>query len=102
MAVHMILSGFLVLKKDVQPCLQWIFDIIFLKHGFDGMVLALFGYDRGKLECGTIYCHFSDPKEFLKLIDAPTNISFHSFLIILFIVHIFTYFSMMIKLKRIN
>lgn len=102
MAVHMIFSGVLVLKKDVQPWLKWIFDIIFLNHANDGMVLALFGYDRENLECEDIYCHFRDPKEFLQLIDAPTNISFHSFFIIFCIVHLFTYVNVMMKLKRIN
>ncbi|XP_037037724.1 ATP-binding cassette sub-family G member 1-like [Bradysia coprophila] len=102
MAVHMIFCGVLVLRKDVQPWLKWIFDITFLSHGNDGMVLALFGYNREKLECERIYCHYAEPKDFLKLIDAPSHISFHSFFIILLIVHSFTYINMMMKLKKIN
>lgn len=102
MAIHMIFSGVLVLKKDVQPWLKWIFDIIFLNHANEGMVLALFGYNRGKLECKDIYCHFEDPKEFLKLIEAPASISFHSFFLIFCTVHLVTYVIVMIKLKRIN
>lgn len=102
MSVHMIFSGVLVLKKDVLPWVKYIFDVTFLNHGNDGMVLALFGYDREKMECEKFYCHFRDPKEFLKLIDAPASISFHSFVIIFLIVHAVTYVNMTVKLKRID
>lgn len=102
MSAHMIFSGVLVLKKDVLPWLKYIFDITFLNHGNDGMVLALFGYNREKLECPELYCHYRDPKDFLKLIDAPANISFHSFVIIFLIVHTVTYFLMSLKLRRMN
>lgn len=102
MAIHMMFSGVLVLKKDVQPWLKWIFDINVLNHANEGMTMALFGYNRGKLECTDIYCHFKDPKDFLKLIEAPTTVSIYSFFLICFIVHVFTYVIVMIKLNRIN
>lgn len=102
MAVHMIFSGFLVLKKDVQPWLNWIFDIIFLNHANNGMLLAVFGYDREKLDCEDIYCHYKDPKVFLQLIEAPTCIAFRSLFVIFCIVHVLTYVNVMLKMKRIS
>lgn len=95
-------SGVLILRKDVEPWLNWIFDIVFLNHANHGISVALFGYDRGKLPCNYIYCLYRDPKDFLKFLDAPANISFHSFFIIFFIVHVCTYINMTMKLKRLN
>lgn len=99
---HTAFSGVLVLKKDVQPWLKWVFDISFLNHANNGITIALLGYDREKLQCDDIYCRFKDPTDFLKFIDAPATISFHSFFIILFIVHICTFINMTLKLKRLN
>ncbi|KAG4078026.1 hypothetical protein HA402_002077 [Bradysia odoriphaga] len=101
-AFHTVFSGVLLLKKDVQPWLKWIFDIVFLNHANHGITVALFGYDREKLPCDYIYCPYRDPEEFLKFLDAPATISFHPFFIIFIIVHVCTYINMKLKLKRLN
>lgn len=102
MAFHTAFSGVLILQKDVQPWLKWIFDITFLNYANNGITVALLGYDRGKLPCDSIYCPYRNPKDFLKFLDTPVTISFHPLFIIFFIVHICTFVNMTIKLKRLN
>lgn len=64
-----IFSGFFVQLYDAHPYFQWVFHISFLKYGFEGLVLSVFGYDRGKLPCETDYCHFVYPDKFLDQMD---------------------------------
>ena len=58
-------SGFFVLMKDTHHLWHWLFYCSFLKHGLDGGFLAIFGFNRSKLECNEIYCHYESPTKFL-------------------------------------
>lgn len=62
-------SGFFLQEKDTPSLLRWMFDISFLKYSFDGGVLAIFGYDRERLECTKLYCHLTHPKYIIKYLD---------------------------------
>ncbi|XP_072394710.1 ATP-binding cassette subfamily G member 4-like [Diabrotica undecimpunctata] len=68
-----IFSGFFVQLTAAHPALQWIFHISFLKYGFEGLVLSIFGYERGKLPCDADYCHHVYPKHFLKDMDMENS-----------------------------
>lgn len=101
MVIHITFAGVLVLQKDAQPIMKWIFEIIFLKHANDGITQAIFGYTREKMECDEIYCHFQNPEKFLKMIDSPsdaTNAIF-AFPLIFIVVHAITFFNMNNRLK---
>lgn len=95
-------AGVLILEKDALPVMKWIFELIFLKHANDGVVIAILGYDREKLQCDELYCHFQNPKTFLKLIEAPEDASksFYPLAIILVVVHLATFYNMNNRLKR--
>ncbi|KAJ8922887.1 hypothetical protein NQ315_007922 [Exocentrus adspersus] len=64
-----IFSGFFVQLNDSHPYMRWLFHISFLKYGFEGLVLSVFGYNRGKLPCNADYCHFVNPEKFLDQMD---------------------------------
>ncbi|ERL88591.1 ATP-binding cassette sub-family G member 1 isoform X1 [Dendroctonus ponderosae] len=64
-----IFSGFFVQLNACHPSMRWLFHISFLKYGFEGMVLSVFGYDRPKLPCNSEYCHYSRPEKFLSNMD---------------------------------
>lgn len=61
-----IFSGFFVHLNDAQYYLQWVFDISFLRYGFEGIIIAIYGYDRPKMQCSVEYCQFTYPKQLLK------------------------------------
>jgi uncharacterized Zn-finger protein len=101
MIVHITFAGVLVLQKDTQPWIKWVFDLDFLKHANDGVAQAILGYDR-KLQCDKIYCHFEKPQVFLKMVGAPENPlqAIYAFPIIFIIVHLLAFFIMNNRLKR--
>ncbi|KAH0948368.1 hypothetical protein HN011_010644 [Eciton burchellii] len=64
-----IFSGFFVHLKDAPPYLHWLFHTSFLKYGFEGVMMAVYGYDRAKLKCSIDYCHFAVPEKLLTEVD---------------------------------
>ncbi|KAF7379979.1 hypothetical protein HZH68_016927 [Vespula germanica] len=60
-----IFSGFFVHLTDAHPYLHWLFHISFLKYGFEGTMMTIYGYDRPKMHCSDVYCHFAMPKQLM-------------------------------------
>ncbi|XP_043587168.1 ATP-binding cassette sub-family G member 1-like isoform X2 [Bombus pyrosoma] len=65
----LIFSGFFVQFRDAHPYLRWLFHLSFLKYGFEGVMIAIYGYDRPKLSCSDVYCHFAIPETLLNAVD---------------------------------
>uniref|UniRef100_A0A182YMF1 ABC transporter domain-containing protein n=1 Tax=Anopheles stephensi TaxID=30069 RepID=A0A182YMF1_ANOST len=65
----LIFSGFFIHLTDAHPVMHWLFHISFLKYALQGAAMAIFGYDRPRMDCDETYCHFVLPKKFLKEID---------------------------------
>jgi ATP-binding cassette, subfamily G (WHITE), member 1 len=68
----LIYSGFFIKISEVNESMHWLFHISFFKYAFDGAMQAIYGYNRKKLNCNAIYCHFVDPKYFKKFIEMPS------------------------------
>lgn len=98
-----VFSGFLALERDVQPWIQWLFKTSFLKYSIEGSLLAIFGYDRNKLECNEIYCHYTRPKTILQELDVGSNASYSRSLIALILMliglRLLAYFIMSMRLR---
>jgi hypothetical protein len=73
MVSELAFSGVAIIQKDVPAYLSPFFELSYVKHAFDGLLMTLMGYDRKKLECDQMYCHFQDPKKFLQFIDLDRN-----------------------------
>lgn len=95
-------SGFFVLMKDTAIGWHFLFYMSFLKHGLDAGLLAIFGYDRPKLECGAIFCPFQRPSKFLSTlgIDADVRISISVLVFSLFLFRILAFFVIKHRLKH--
>ncbi|XP_058805881.1 ATP-binding cassette sub-family G member 1-like isoform X2 [Phymastichus coffea] len=65
----MVFSGHFVYLNDAPSYIQWLFHVSFFKYAFEGVVVAIYGYDRPKLNCSADYCHFRLPKTLLKMVD---------------------------------
>lgn len=65
----LIFSGFFVQFRDAHPYLRWLFHLSFLKYGFEGVMVAIYGYNRPKLSCSDVYCHFAVPEKLLSAVD---------------------------------
>ncbi|XP_052901714.1 ATP-binding cassette subfamily G member 4 [Anopheles moucheti] len=50
---------------QIPVLMQWLMRVSFIRGGVVSVVLVVFGYNRAKLECNEMYCHFDDPKVLL-------------------------------------
>ena len=46
--------------------MQWLSYVAYVRYGFEGGMLAIYGYNREKLTCSQAYCHFKYPQKFLE------------------------------------
>ncbi|KAH8334413.1 hypothetical protein KR059_009954 [Drosophila kikkawai] len=81
-------SGFFLMEKDAPVYMRWMFDISFLKYSLEGCMMAIFGYDRERLDCQEMYCHLVVPKYILKNLDMADG-NYNLALIFLFGIFIF-------------
>ncbi|XP_075225737.1 ATP-binding cassette sub-family G member 1-like [Lycorma delicatula] len=96
-APWVIFSGFFLHLSDAAPWFHWIFHISFLKHGLEGVMEALYGYNRPRLSCSIDYCHFISPKKLLKEFDMLHNDYWTNFYILfsyIVVIYIITYFML--------
>lgn len=73
MIFHGAFSGFYILKKDSHPFWHAFFELSYLKYSAYGTELSILGFNRSKLECENIYCHYRSPKKFLQSIEFDEN-----------------------------
>lgn len=95
-------SGFFLQEKDTPHGLKWLFSTSFLKYSFDGSVVSIFGFNRTRLECHDIYCHYSRPKVFLRDVDMleANYTTAIIFLVVLFLfLRIITFYIMSFRLR---
>ncbi|XP_068632893.1 ATP-binding cassette sub-family G member 4 isoform X1 [Battus philenor] len=59
-------SGFFVNFNAIPSYLQWLTYLSYVRYGFEGAMLSVYGFGREKLHCSEPYCHFRNPDMFLK------------------------------------
>lgn len=97
-----IFCGYFVLMKDTGYGWHWLFYISYGKHSLDANLLAILGFDRPKLDCNVIYCHFRWPHKFLETLGVDGNYSNALVYIIIsiFVFRIAAYFLIRRQLKH--
>lgn len=64
----MMFAGFGVSLRDIPSYLKWGPYLSYLRYGLEGLVGAIYGYDRPILDCtekNELYCHYKYPSKFL-------------------------------------
>lgn len=59
-------SGFFVNFDVIPKYLQWVTYVSYVRYGFEGAMVSIYGMNRAKLECSEMYCHFRNPQKFLE------------------------------------
>ncbi|CAH0714524.1 unnamed protein product, partial [Brenthis ino] len=98
-----IFSGFFLRYSDAPIFMRWLFQLSFLKHGLAGLVISIFGLDRPKLMCSSLYCHYAHPAQFLKesgMSGEKFSNAIMSLLGIGFVFILFAYVVLKIRLKN--
>lgn len=101
---HILFAGAFSRPNDSPFFIQWMYEIDFIKHNIDVVLVAIFGSDRAKLPCDKLYCHFRKPGDLLKFLNVSEETSytktFMSVMMICTVSHILTYFNMRKWLKN--
>ena len=68
----LLFSGFFVNFNTIPGYLQWVPYVSYIRYGFEGAMISIYGYGREKLSCSEAYCHFRNPTKFLEEMDMAT------------------------------
>jgi hypothetical protein len=59
-------SAIMILTKHTHPVFQIFFETNFLDNALKGVVNSVLGFDRAKIPCDEIFCHFGNPKKVIR------------------------------------
>ncbi|XP_017117022.2 ABC transporter G family member 2 [Drosophila elegans] len=67
----LLFSGFFIRLNELSWFLRPICDVSFFRYIFEGLMRAIYGYDRGELECHAAlnFCYYRTADQFLKDFD---------------------------------
>ncbi|XP_070503549.1 ATP-binding cassette sub-family G member 1-like [Chironomus tepperi] len=81
-----VFSSFSVFSRDTHPILKNLFELNFYNMAVKGAVNSVLGFNRTKLPCDEIYCHFTDPKKFLRYYECETDLMYIFYLLLTYFV----------------
>ncbi|CAH2076015.1 unnamed protein product, partial [Iphiclides podalirius] len=98
----LLFSGFFVSFNAIPVYLRWITYLSYIRYGFEGTALATYSFNRTKLQCHQIYCHFKDPNttlEELDMLDADITLDIAALCLIFFVLRISAFLFLRWKLR---
>ncbi|XP_005184543.2 ATP-binding cassette sub-family G member 4 [Musca domestica] len=102
----MMFAGFGVTLRDLPSYLKWGSHISYLRYGLEGFVSAIYGNDRGTLECEEApYCHYRYPRKFLDEITMRGDQFWNDIIalgVIILIFRIAAYIILKAKIKSVK
>ncbi|TDG46545.1 hypothetical protein AWZ03_006983 [Drosophila navojoa] len=65
----LLFSGFFIRMRELSWFLRPICDFSFFRYVFEGLMRAIYGYQRGDLPCHEEFCYYKSSEHFLKDFD---------------------------------
>lgn len=84
-AYMILFGGFFILFTHMPKYLYWMSYFCFFRFCYDGIITAVYSYDRPKLVCpeNVVYCHLSNPEYILKEMGVSGDIYWIDFGVLL-------------------